>query len=1113
MSHYKVTLYCLSFITFALFGCNPNSKHLPASTNEVSPLSLPLNPKQGYSLNVITNDSIKQEAIDISTKKTIVTGKPLHFKGKRLLRQPPAQNMKYAVSVLEKGDNIKRVKSKKPKIVSQKKDSTDPKKRKYRKPLKNSLGESIVSATPVPLIAHKRLLRQPPPTTSSYPQFKDKGGLNIQSFGISQGMLSPKIYDIHIGKDGIIWLATYNGITRYNRQTFIHYTKKDGLPNGNIRAIMEDSNGNIWFSSRNTGLCKYDGDSLSVFTIKGGLSDDEIWPIVEDKRGNIWWGSGKGLGKYDGKQVTHYTTKEGLSDNLVETVLEDRQGNIWVGTTDGGVHKFDHHRFTQYQQYYDLPTQSVYAMFEDKQGNIWLGYQGAGLVKYDGRQFIQYTKEQGLPSNYINTISEDRQGNIWLGTPDTGLIQFDGISFTSYTRKDNLPDNDILKIVCDKYGNLWAGTFEGGFIKGNFNTFVHTTQKEGLFENIVRGIDTDSNGNLWMGVLGKGLVKFDGTSYALYNSTFFTNYTIYSVKCDRKNNVWVGTDRGLLKYINGKLMHYLPQFTITSVLEDRMGNIWVGSLGHGVFKFSAQGLTQYTQKDGLLSNNVWALLQDKQDNIWVASNQGVSKFKDTTVIHFSQKEGLSDHTIRSLFEDSQGNIWFGTYNQGVMCFDGKNITYYTTKQGLPSNHVESIIEDYSRNIWIGTEAGLVCLSKTKTDKLSLVNYGVNDGLKALNFKLNSVFLSRDNVLWWGVGKSLIKMNINKKNRINPELYNLKMNQLYINEHFLDYRQLNDSIKQIVQFDSVASFGNYPINLSVPYYLNQFSFSFEVVNRNSLGKVRYSHRIKELSQRWSVLSTNGLINYHNLPYGKFTLQVKVVNEGQQWGETYEYQFTIRPPWWQIWWLKLLISTIIITLLIIVYNWRMANFKRNQNMLEDKVQQKTLALRAVNQQLRKLNDDLEKTKNKERRILETAMKNGQQHLLVLTRVVTQKLNKIKEIDEKLGEAIQSKKRTQLVAVKAELSQFIKDSSDVGVLAKRFESKYPKVLANIKNMFPNLSANDIKHCLLLSLDFSSKEAAQLLGVSHHAVIMARKRLKKKIDVPQDLTLRQFIKKVVAE
>ncbi len=157
-------------------------------------------------------------------------------------------------------------------------------------------------------------------------------------------------------------------------------------------------------------------------------------------------------------------------------------------------------------------------------------------------------------------------------------------------------------------------------------------------------------------------------------------------------------------------------------------------------------------------------------------------------------------------------------------------------------------------------------------------------------------------------------------------------------------------------------------------------------------------------------------------------------------------------------------------------------------------------------------IELLKENEKKILENHLQSREEEFLATMISVNERLDKLSAIKKNLSSAIKYNNREEIVAAEKRLDVFIKSTSDLTVLKDRIESQYPGITAQINTTFPDLSTNDIRHCLLMKLNLSIKESAQLLSVSTHAVKMARKRLKKKMNIPEDTSLKDHLQSFIS-
>jgi len=975
-----------------------------------APISKKVDITDGYKINLITGDSILPLIND--NGDTLKTGVPIPVIGKSIhsdsVEQPTVVqitnpgntiNALFNVHILPEAltttpvnqDSLTTI------IIDElpKNDTTH-----Y---ITSSTGDTIPTGVPIRSQGKTVYTTQSKHNTALPLKFKDAATIDIQYLDVDQGLASSYITDAYEDKKGNIWFGTYaGGISKYDGKFFSHFTKKEGLSANALNSIIEDKSGNMWFATSGGGVSRYDGYSFTHFTEKEGLSNNTVWAMLEDKNGNIWFGTGGGgVSMYDGESFTHFTTNEGLSSNIVMSISEDKNGNLWFGTWYGGVCKYDGNRvdainngtkmterdqqdlkkldgqlvksFTHFTKKEGLSSNIVMSILEDKSGNLWFGTFGGGASRYDGKSFTHFTQKEGLVHNIVWSIREDKSGNLWFGTGGGGVSKYDGKVFRSITENEGLSNNNVKTIMVDKTGNLWFGTWGGGVNKYDDNSYMHITEKTGLSSNMVRSMVEDKNGNLWFGTGGGGVNKYDGKSFTHFTEKEgLSNNMVKSMLEDKNGNLWFGTGGGGVNKYDGKsFTQYtkksgLSNDIILSILEDKNGNLWFGTGGGGVCMFDGKSFTHFTKKEGLSNNTVWSILEDKSGNLWFGTDGGgVCKFDGQSFTHFTEKEGLSNNTVWSMLEDKSGTLWFGTNGGGLNQYDGKSFLHITQKEGLSNNMVWSIQESKDGNIWASTESGLnelalieddsvVQLDSSEKIKYAIQPFMKNDGLKGLDFYINSVCLDSKNRMWWGSGKSLTMLDMNKHNVATapPIVY---LRQLDVNETVIDYSNISDSLSKKINFDGMKRFQKYPLNLELRHNLNHLTFHFAAIDWHAPHKIQYSYMIDGLNPIWSTLSTDGKAVYRNIPYGTYIFKVRAIGESGEWGELFEYNFKILPPWWHTWWARILYALTAMFIVMGIVKLRTRQLEKRQKKLKIQVEYATQEIRTQRDEISKKNEE--------------------------------------------------------------------------------------------------------------------------------------------------------------
>ncbi|WP_316829045.1 two-component regulator propeller domain-containing protein [Pedobacter miscanthi] len=321
-------------------------------------------------------------------------------------------------------------------------------------------------------------------------------------------------------------------------------------PKSIVRTIRQDRKGNIWIASWE-GIFKYEGKSFTNMTSK--VSSARFFSVLEDKKGNFWFASvGSGVYSYNprlnegigqGKSFRNFTTKDGLASDRVTNIYEDKTGNIWFGT-ESGASRYDGKSFRNFKMneapavtpsdsihvsvYEQLLTEvhwmhnDVNAILEDKTGKFWFGTRGYTRI-YDGKTFTTVIRKDGKPFVNVRSIIKDKKGNIWLGGKD-GLWRYDGSTFTNFSQ------NFVGNIFEDKKGNIWTSSeiykdLNKGLPGDNANTTgwvlsyydgKSLSNKKPVITEIankpmVFGILEDDKGRIWFGA-SDGVYRYEGNS-------------------------------------------------------------------------------------------------------------------------------------------------------------------------------------------------------------------------------------------------------------------------------------------------------------------------------------------------------------------------------------------------------------------------------------------------------------------------------------------------------------------------------------------------------------------------------------------------------------------------
>src|SRR6202158_5154673 len=372
---------------------------------------------------------------------------------------------------------------------------------------------------------------------------------------------------------------------------------------------------------------------------------------------------------------------------------------------------------------------SVFAITQTPDGYLWLATR-SGVVRFDGVRAVPLPLPPGqqLPSTVIGALLVARDGTLWIGTLN-GLVSWKDGQLTEYPAFGR---RTVRTLVQDRDGTVWAGGFLGSTgmlcaIRGGSTTCYGD---DGRFGTVVAYSYEDTDGSLWVGA---------ATGIWRWKPGPPTRYPFPVAPKGRDNFTQV---------------HGVPlPLTARPVLRDRNGGLWIGgTLAHGLVH-SYEGKTSvFTHNDGLSSDVVYALFEDREGTIWVATSDGLDRFRESPVISLSVKQGLSSATVNSVLAARDGSIWIGT-TDGLNRLYHLRTTIYRRRSnpGLPEDDIHSLFEDERGRIWVSSFSGLAAFEKGKFTAAPSVPAGAKNAIAGDNH--GGLWLS----LWGTVNYGLVHL--------------------------------------------------------------------------------------------------------------------------------------------------------------------------------------------------------------------------------------------------------------------------------------------------------------------------------------------------------------------
>lgn len=360
------------------------------------------------------------------------------------------------------------------------------------------------------------------------------------------------------------------------------------------------------------------------------------------------------------------------------------------------------------------------AIAQTPDGYLWIGTK-AGLVRFDGVRFVRLSPPEGANVVSIVSLLGARDGTLWIGT-QAGLNYLNGQNF-GYRHLGRV--NEILQ---DTNGNVWIARSRHGLEGGPLcrverDSFQCFGEPEGINFGL-QGAETlidDRAGGLWIGST-RGISHWTGKSAVTYLPRSLESREgaagVLALDLEKDGSLLVGIGEkgagaGLQTFDNDKWSSYKAgpvlgsKISVQTMLRDRDGGLWIATTDNGLLHVHNGLADTFTQSDGLSSNSIQNLYEDREGNVWAVSPNGLDRFRELPIVTLSHHQGLTSEHVRSVFASSTGRLWVGNQVAVDSLWRGKISTI--TKEKLPGKTTTSILEDHEGRLWLGMDAELYVL--------------------------------------------------------------------------------------------------------------------------------------------------------------------------------------------------------------------------------------------------------------------------------------------------------------------------------------------------------------------------------------------------------------------
>lgn len=743
--------------------------------------------------------------------------------------------------------------------------------------------------------------------------------------------------------------------------SFEQFGVEDGLSQSQVFCIAQDAQRHIWIGTLG-GVNRFDGFRFEKFSRKDGLNASVVYSLYASKNKMLWLGTSKGLYSFDGNKFVSYTGKNDSVESI-RAIAETGEGGICV--------------VTNRMQLAILENGSLKEMYfpVDKYRITWMGQTATGLLSvycynygfytlrdkkwekdpfqpelvpgdfvrfcfaYNNDKFIITRNKHILrlsgnkiiakgifSGNYVLSATIEKQGNLWIGA-DKGVYRYNSHTLQADTycnTANGFSDNSVYALYTDVDGTVWLGSDGDGLFKYNGSTFQRYDASNGLPGNVVMGLVKTKDAHMFIATREGGLTLYDNNAKT-FTAIPYSRLSKAGINCiggEPSGPVYMGMlDGKLLKYENGTVSEVRLGAERHLAFSIAVGNnkIWIATV-NGCFVIQRDEIKKIPGMD----QQVFSVLPVENNTLLLGTLNGIYEYADNDLCRKINIPQLKDKEVMCLVRYKQ-YIIIGTSDNGIFFWDRsrKSLWHCDTENGLADNQVFSLFTDSKENVWVGTGTGLQRVIFNETQKsFTVKRFSTADGYGSFESNLNAINEDKWGRIWIGntKGAFIYQPSVTGGEPLAP---------------------LTLIDKVLFPGDTASYFlpgTRLPVSPKIKYSGNHISFQFKGVYLKAPEALKYSYMLQGYDTAFSAPTKETQLSYHNLEPGKYIFKVRAVAGEQLSSNTALYAFTIQTPFYKtIWFLILLVLTLLLTGSLIQYSFAKAKRKRIRQIREIKEQE--------------------------------------------------------------------------------------------------------------------------------------------------------------------------------
>ena len=741
----------------------------------------------------------------------------------------------------------------------------------------------------------------------------------LAQFGIERwdgasGLRASWVQDVVEAPDGMIWVATANGVSRFDGRAFRHFDAVNSpvLPHNLITSLALAHDGRIWVGLRYGGVRVIADGAIRRDPAVDGLPPDvRVVALADDGDGGAWVGTPMGLW-HASKGKPRRVTVPGAPLDVEVRWLVRYDDVVWVRTREHGLWSIRAGRATAHP---DAPGCAGSAVDAGRAGlatscsdAVWIWQPSEGSWRLVAR-------ETG-----VGPVHLDSDGSIWFGSRN-GLARWRDGRLEYRGRDAILPDWRVRAILRDRSGDLWVGTFSAGLARLRVGVVRAVGAREGLAIEGTTAVGLAPNGDLLAGGFETGLAQWHPATGLVARWTEadgLPGSTPWTLSRDvlEPSGVWVGGDGGLAWWQGGQLSRTGPRGiahkgALRLVYADPQapGVLWAQAETGPLMALGAPADVATTANAGLPAGRVRFLHRDRRGRLLAGGERGLF------VRGASSWRGVSTGAValrelKAIAEGRDGTLWLASESDGLIRMRGRDVVVYGVGNGLPEWPAHTLHLDANGRMWLSGNDGITTFRLRDFDRwvagearrLPFEHLGQRDGVRdreANGWGFPSMLLWRDG--------SMVYPTISGVAFVDPRL--LRTSRLVPSRVYIDQAWAGDRVLDVRRHAA----------LSLDERTLRVRFSaVEMLYPESID---FRYRLEGLDTRWVEAGASMEAQYPRLAPGDYRFRVQARLPGQAWTEAEApLVVSVTPEVVETTWFRVLVAALLAALLVAAWRWR-------------------------------------------------------------------------------------------------------------------------------------------------------------------------------------------------